>query len=1123
MANHDTNLLSIKTTYGATVSETESAPEKMLHIDVLQRNHQCISKIRSCRFRVVLLFVVLLVIISICASRRSSSLPSFHQNFKIKNVDSGGDQHTDYNTLDIIAIGQSDSPRALSELDPVSDIQLYPFDRPKISKPPKLFGKYHYGQVHTAQPLPTNQWYENMFLLTDGAGDPNENNRLYTIPYVIDTVGPIPGIRLFETRVLGMDKVVQVTYVNFHGLTLGATHNLAAEAQDTAKSIVHKPYTLDDDRSSVPMSPLGITLKWKSTDTSSVFDKMTSSIVRGMPYGSMRYQYLNANGSFQGALPTVAAELPTHFPPVVDSNTQLICSSAGNAGGSEELVTESVRFSFKESDYTWVVFYSHPVYVRCFESEAIDTPRFALQANRVASQNTLDQNFDDVFISRIALVSNCTHGTNPSHCIGAKPHDSSDFSTLLHKHAHVYPGPNTKIDITFPSDEEGTVGANSYLHFDWDARHISNDTRIHTTDDAGLLIYALTHHRESFLTNPTMSTASDNKCSCRSTLHGQACLVEGSNWIIKEELDGEPSFSAPRPPMAESIAHLAKAISRDIYFRVSKHFQRGAGDTYFSGKVLAKLSRILLVTEELTNMCTQIDDKGNKVYEECNNVTLPSDEVFDQALDHLRSSTEIWINGTADTPFVYDTQWGGLVSCGCYFNNTSQKCNNVFPDCPAFSDRGLDFGHGFYNDHHYHQGYHIYAAATVAHFDHAWGTKHFEEVLLLIRDIANPSPDDVYFPTYRMKDWYLGNSWAGGIGALMPNGRNQESVSEAIAAYEAVSLFGQVMIEAWEQDPNISNDTGNENVSKARSICDIGRLLTATELRAADRYWHLSHSKKKERVYPEQYKPLVVGMLWNMMAQFQTWFGSAPHLAYGIQLLPLTPVGERRDKIEWAKELYPSFAKSCHSSSNCDAQGWGILQYAILATIGHPKKAIQYAEKLPKEVFETPGGNGHSLTNTIWYYATRPKTEPLLLVPEQNDQILDCGCPETCKATVLNSPAIGYTCGERIQWLILNDGKSEREACNNVAVVRFADDCSGCDPHQCDAPIASSSNESQQCPKCSDAICKDTQLNKCPIQDAPYLCIDGASAGGCSATPWNIGPTYCDDCCELTYDCNKLL
>jgi len=117
-----------------------------------------------------------------------------------------------------------------------------------------------------------------------------------------------------------------------------------------------------------------------------------------------------------------------------------------------------------------------------------------------------------------------------------------------------------------------------------------------------------------------------------------------------------------------------------------------------------------------------------------------------------------------------------------------------------------------------------------------------------------------------------------------------------------------------------------------------------------------------------------------MMALFQTWFGNVPHLAYGIQLLPLTPISEERDDIDWAKEFYPSYAESCSTATDCDMEGWGILQHAILATVGHPKLAIKYAEGLLEEAFTSAGGNGYSLTNIIWYYySTRPEATPLLL------------------------------------------------------------------------------------------------------------------------------------------------
>lgn len=58
-----------------------------------------------------------------------------------------------------------------------------------------------------------------------------------------------------------------------------------------------------------------------------------------------------------------------------------------------------------------------------------------------------------------------------------------------------------------------------------------------------------------------------------------------------------------------------------------------------------------------------------------------------------------------------------------------------------------------YNDHHFHYGYMITAAAVVAKHRPEWAREYYERVLLYIRDIANPSLDDEFFPMYRQKDW----------------------------------------------------------------------------------------------------------------------------------------------------------------------------------------------------------------------------------------------------------------------------------------------------------------------------------------------------------------------------------
>jgi hypothetical protein len=109
--------------------------------------------------------------------------------------------------------------------------------------------------------------------------------------------------------------------------------------------------------------------------------------------------------------------------------------------------------------------------------------------------------------------------------------------------------------------------------------------------------------------------------------------------------------------------------------------------------MLAKFGRILTIGEELYDICSASESPR-----ECHGLQLPSPTgpEFQEALARLRSSVEVWINGTAATPFVYDDLWGGVVSCGCDFDDAKNKCRNQYPKCPGFSDPGLNFGNGKY-------------------------------------------------------------------------------------------------------------------------------------------------------------------------------------------------------------------------------------------------------------------------------------------------------------------------------------------------------------------------------------------------------------------------------------------
>lgn len=97
---------------------------------------------------------------------------------------------------------------------------------------------------------------------------------------------------------------------------------------------------------------------------------------------------------------------------------------------------------------------------------------------------------------------------------------------------------------------------------------------------------------------------------------------------------------------------------------------------------------------------------------------------------------------------TYKAAWGGLVSSATYLTGND----------------GADFGNTFYNDHHFHYGYFIFAAAVIGYLDPSWLTKeNVDFVNALVRDIANPSKEDKYFPEFRNFDWFHGHSWAHGL------------------------------------------------------------------------------------------------------------------------------------------------------------------------------------------------------------------------------------------------------------------------------------------------------------------------------------------------------------------------
>lgn len=142
-----------------------------------------------------------------------------------------------------------------STLDPVRDLNLPSFDRAKETSPPKglfLNRPEKVGSTDHRGVIPTNAWYQNLLMVR---GEPSNLQRAYSTPYLLDMVGRIPGLRAHRNHVLASTSVMQLTFSEANGVTLGAAPKLSEEM--SLKDLPHR-YSV------VETTELGVTLQWVS-------------------------------------------------------------------------------------------------------------------------------------------------------------------------------------------------------------------------------------------------------------------------------------------------------------------------------------------------------------------------------------------------------------------------------------------------------------------------------------------------------------------------------------------------------------------------------------------------------------------------------------------------------------------------------------------------------------------------------------------------------------------------------------------------------------------------------------------------------------------------------------------
>lgn len=408
--------------------------------------------------------------------------------------------------------------------------------------------------------------------------------------------------------------------------------------------------------------------------------------------------------------------------------------------------------------------------------------------------------------------------------------------------------------------------------------------RWRSSGDGSLLMMALPHHM------PRLSgTQLEN--IVYETIRGPMTGVVGNDWVLTYPLSSI-SWTAPRQLDGTLTAPLAEALHADADYTPT------ALDPYFGGKQLAKLARLVLIARE-----------------------VQEDGLADDWLARLRPLVSAWLTGSNERPLVYDTTWGGVVSAD------------------GIADSAADFGQGYYNDHHFHYGYHLYAAAVLAREDPEWIIDHEDNVMWLVRDIANPSVADQYFPRFRNFDWFEGHSWASGLFEFGDN-RNQESSSEAVNAWYSVELVGRAL--------------DNEDVVQ------LGRILRAVETVAAQTYWQIPSASD---IYRQPFSDRhAVGVLWSTKVDFATFFGANPEYIYGIQMLPFTPATEDLLSPAWVTDAWPEFL-SAAATATAEWRGFMLMAHAVV----DPVAAASEIQSL------TAYDNGNSAANTLYWVGTRSR------------------------------------------------------------------------------------------------------------------------------------------------------
>jgi endoglucanase Acf2 len=304
-------------------------------------------------------------------------------------------------------------------------------------------------------------------------------------------------------------------------------------------------------------------------------------------------------------------------------------------------------------------------------------------------------------------------------------------------------------------------------------------------------------------------------------------------------------------------------------------------DSYNEGQVMNRLIQTARIADQIGNT-----------------------EARDKMISTIKERLEDWLEVNANEVafiFYYNKTWSALL--------------------------GYPAGHGQdinINDHHFHWGYFIHAAAFLEQYEPGWSNDWGDMINLLVRDASSTNRNDTMFPFLRNFSPYAGHCWANGF-ASFPQGNDQESTSESMQFNTSLIHWGEI--------------TGN------KAIRDLGIYLYTTEQTAIEEYW----LDINERNFKPTQAYSLVSRVWGNSYDNGTFWTSDIAASYGIEMYPIHGgsfyLGHDTN---YVKKLWNEIESNTGVLTNeANVNLWHDVYWCYLALI-NPSKALDMYDSYPE-------------------------------------------------------------------------------------------------------------------------------------------------------------------------------